>query len=55
MAVSGDESGMLEYWSGPAHSYGFPKNVGFEHKVDTDLYEFAKVSTEVFMYMYILL
>ena len=41
--VSGDESGMMEYWSGPANDYVFPKNIKFEHKIDTDLYDFAKV------------
>lgn len=41
--VSGDESGMIEYWSGPATEYSFPKNVSFQHKMDTDLYEFVKV------------
>ena len=35
---------MLEYWGGVAQSYGFPKNVKFEHKTDTDLYEFVRVS-----------
>ena len=35
---------MLEYWGGVAQSYGFPKNVKFEHKIDTDLYEFVRVS-----------
>lgn len=35
---------MLEYWTGPRHDYTFPKNVTFESKMDTDLYEFAKVS-----------
>ncbi len=41
--VSGDTSGMVEYWSGPAQEYGFPKAAKFQHKIDTDLYEFAKV------------
>lgn len=36
---------MLEYWGGPAHSYSFPKNVTFEHKIDTDLYEFVRHKT----------
>ena len=45
VVVSGDQSGMLEYWAGPAQDYGFPKVVKFEYKTDTDLYEFAKVST----------
>ena len=43
VVVSGDESGMLEYWSGPVGSYCFPHNVKFEYKTDTDLYEFLKV------------
>ena len=43
VVVSGDESGMVEYWSGPASDYIFPKNVKLEHKIDTDLYGFAKV------------
>ena len=43
IVVSGDESGMVEYWSGPANDYVFPKNIKFEHKIDTDLYDFAKV------------
>lgn len=42
--VSADQSGMLEYWSGPGAGYSFPKNVHFEHKLDTDLYEFVRVS-----------
>ena len=41
--VSADESGMVEYWGGASESYSFPKCVHFEHKIDTDLYEFAKV------------
>ena len=36
---------MLEYWGGPTHSYSFPKNVTFEHKIDTDLYEFVRHKT----------
>ncbi len=43
IVVSGDQSGMVEYWSGPAQEYGFPKAAKFQHKIDTDLYEFAKV------------
>ena len=43
VAISGDQSGMLEYWAGPAQDYGFPKSVKFEYKTDTDLYEFIKV------------
>lgn len=41
--VSGDHSGMLEYWSGPSSGYTFPKSLLFQHKMDTDLYEFVKV------------
>jgi peptidylprolyl isomerase domain and WD repeat-containing protein 1 len=40
--VSGDQAGMLEYWSGPSTDYSFPKCVLFQHKLDTDLYEFVK-------------
>lgn len=45
IAVSSDKMGMLEYWSGPRNDYEFPKNVAFESKMDTDLYEFAKAKT----------
>lgn len=44
VTVSVDKSGMLEYWTGPQRDYSFPKNVDWEHKTDTDLYEFAKVA-----------
>lgn len=40
--VSSDKSGMIKYWTGPPHEYKFPKNVNWEYKTDTDLYEFAK-------------
>ncbi|NXX98471.1 PPWD1 protein, partial [Centropus bengalensis] len=40
--VSADKSGMIEYWTGTPHEYKFPKNVNWEYKTDTDLYEFAK-------------
>lgn len=40
--VSTDKSGMLEYWTGPPTDYKFPKNIEWEYKTDTDLYEFAK-------------
>jgi len=43
VAISVDSSGMLEYWSGPKNDYTFPKNIAWQHKTDTDLYEFAKV------------
>jgi len=42
IVISTDEGGMLEYWSGSRNDYKFPKNVKFESKVETDLYEFAK-------------
>merc|ERR1719288_13826 len=38
---------MVEYWRGPKGDYGIPKNVAFESKIDTDLYEFAKNKTYV--------
>ncbi|CAF0767358.1 unnamed protein product [Brachionus calyciflorus] len=47
IAVSTDRNGMLEYWTGPLNDYKFPKNVLFESKMDTDLYEFVKVKTIV--------
>uniref|UniRef100_A0A0N5AIS8 peptidylprolyl isomerase n=1 Tax=Syphacia muris TaxID=451379 RepID=A0A0N5AIS8_9BILA len=43
--ISVDFSGMVEYWSGPKHDYGFPKNVRWECKTDTDLYEFVKIKS----------
>lgn len=45
--VSSDKNGMLEYWSSSVNEYKFPKNVLFESKMDTDLYEFVKVKTIV--------
>ncbi|NWH54899.1 PPWD1 protein, partial [Fregata magnificens] len=42
VVVSSDKSGMIEYWTGTPHGYKFPKNVNWEYKPDTDLYEFAK-------------
>lgn len=48
VAVSIDRAGILEYWYGPKHDYGFPqKLVAFESKLDTGLYEFAKCKTLV--------
>uniref|UniRef100_T1J225 peptidylprolyl isomerase n=1 Tax=Strigamia maritima TaxID=126957 RepID=T1J225_STRMM len=44
VVVSVDQSGMLEYWTGPKKDYRFPKNF-FESKLDTDLYEFVKNKT----------
>ena len=45
--MSGDQSGMVEYWSGPETGYSFPKAVSFQHKMDTDLYEFVRVGTYI--------
>ncbi|XP_036371263.1 peptidylprolyl isomerase domain and WD repeat-containing protein 1-like [Octopus sinensis] len=42
VVVSSDESGMLEYWTGPKRDYGFPKNISWLYKTDTDLYDFIK-------------
>lgn len=36
---------MLEYWTGLPSEFKFPKNVHWEYKTDTDLYEFAKHKT----------
>ena len=47
MAVSADEAGMIEYWSGIKHDVQFPKNVSFEFKTDTDLFEFIMVGEGV--------
>lgn len=46
VVISCDEAAMIEYWSGFANDYGFPKSVSFESKVETDLYEFAKKKTQ---------
>lgn len=43
--VSADKAGMLEYWTGLPSEFRFPKNVHWEYKTDTDLYEFAKHKT----------
>lgn len=45
IVVTTDKLGMIEYWSGPRNDYEFPKNVKFDSKLDTDLYEFAKAKT----------
>ena len=44
MAISADEAGIVEYWSGLKSDVQFPKNVNFEYKTDTDLFEFIMVS-----------
>lgn len=48
VAVSADEAGMVEYWSGIKHDLQFPKNVDFEFKTDTDLFEFIMVIIFIF-------
>ena len=42
--VSSDKTGMIEYWTGPKFDYKFPRNVSYESKMDTDLYEIVKVN-----------
>ncbi|XP_047996891.1 peptidylprolyl isomerase domain and WD repeat-containing protein 1 [Leguminivora glycinivorella] len=44
-AVSVDKAGIVEYWTGPKHEYKFPKNVEFDSKLDTDLFDFVKNKT----------
>ncbi|KAG5878478.1 hypothetical protein JTB14_003165 [Gonioctena quinquepunctata] len=45
VAISVDKKGMLEYWTGNKQDYIFPKNVAFDSKLDTNLFEFAKNKT----------
>ncbi|KAJ8872192.1 hypothetical protein PR048_025794 [Dryococelus australis] len=45
VAVSVDQAGILEYWTGPKSDCKFPKCVKFDSKLDTDLFEFAKAKT----------
>ncbi|XP_026320592.1 peptidylprolyl isomerase domain and WD repeat-containing protein 1 isoform X2 [Hyposmocoma kahamanoa] len=45
VAVSVDKAGIVEYWTGPKYEYQFPKNVTFESKLDTDLFDFVKNKT----------
>ena len=47
IAVSADQGGMLEYWSGMGQDFGFPRSAKFDSKLDTDLYELAKNKTHV--------
>jgi len=42
VVISADSKGIIEYWTGPKHDYEFPKNVAFDSKLDTDLFEFVK-------------
>ncbi|KAM3959364.1 peptidylprolyl isomerase domain and WD repeat-containing protein 1-like [Aphomia sociella] len=44
-AVSVDKAGIVEYWTGPKYEYKFPRNVKFESKLDTDLFDFVKNKT----------
>lgn len=44
IAISIDEIGMIEYWSGAKNNYDFPKNLTWEYKTDTDLYVLLKES-----------
>ncbi len=43
--ISVDKQGILNYWTGEKTEYEFPKNVDFESKLDTDLFEFVKQKT----------
>ncbi|XP_062870675.1 peptidylprolyl isomerase domain and WD repeat-containing protein 1 [Trichomycterus rosablanca] len=43
--VSADRAGMIEYWTGLPSDFKFPRQVEWEYKTDTDLYEFAKCKT----------
>lgn len=45
IAISADEAGIIEYWSGIKHDLTFPLNVDFEYKTDTDLFEFIMCKT----------
>ena len=45
IAISADEGGMLEFWSGLGQDFGFPRLAKFDSKLDTDLYELAKNKT----------
>lgn len=44
VTISADEAGIIEYWSGIKNDLGFPSNVDFKYKTDTDLFEFVMVS-----------
>ena len=43
VVLSADKAGMVEYWSSLKNDFKFPKNVGFQYKTDTDLFEFIMV------------
>uniref|UniRef100_A0A5S6QJC6 peptidylprolyl isomerase n=1 Tax=Trichuris muris TaxID=70415 RepID=A0A5S6QJC6_TRIMR len=43
-AISVDQVGMIEYWTGPKFAYEFPSHgVDWKFKTETDLYELLKV------------
>ncbi|KAH9500664.1 Peptidylprolyl isomerase domain and WD repeat containing protein 1 [Bulinus truncatus] len=44
--VSSDKKGIIEYWCGPKFDFNFPKNVHWEYKTDTDLFDFLKCKCE---------
>lgn len=46
VSISVDKSGILEYWSGIKQDFSFPKNVQFDSKLDTNLFEFSKNKTQ---------
>ncbi|XP_061398370.1 peptidylprolyl isomerase domain and WD repeat-containing protein 1-like [Musca vetustissima] len=46
-AISVDRNGILEYWQNFKYDFKFPKNVSFDSKLDTDLFEFVKCKTIV--------
>ena len=43
--VSADTAGIIEYWTGPKTDYKSPRNVAFQSKLDTDLFDFVKNKT----------
>ena len=43
--ISSDNSGMIEFWTGPKHFFESPSTLKFEFKTDTDLYEVAKAKS----------
>ncbi|KAL1116132.1 hypothetical protein AAG570_005627 [Ranatra chinensis] len=45
IAISIDRAGIIEYWTGTRSGYAYPKQVRFESKLDTDLFEFVKCKT----------
>ncbi|CAK1584908.1 unnamed protein product [Parnassius mnemosyne] len=45
VAVSVDKAGIVEYWTGPKHEFQFPRNVNFQSKLETDLFDFVKNKT----------